>query len=128
MHDIHVFWITETLGTWLRDSTKNQTKDTPLPGQCGVLQVNFQCVLPGSKFGHKISFAIRSKHSEIKSPLQAENFSGLVKRFSKFAKGIYEICDCNFFNFALIIIAGFFFQWYNSYHSYILLAIIGEEP
>ena len=28
---------------------------------------------------------------------------GVVKHFSEFAKGIYEICDHNFFNLAIII-------------------------
>ena len=30
-------------------------------------------------------------------------FGGFVKHFSEFAKGIYEICDHNFFNLAIII-------------------------
>ena len=30
-----------------------------------------------------------------------------MKHFSEFVKGIYETCDCNFFNFAVIIVAVF---------------------
>ena len=30
-----------------------------------------------------------------------------MKRFSEFAKGIYETCDYNIFNFALIIVVIF---------------------
>ena len=36
--------------------------------------------------------------------LQAGKCLGFVKRFSEFVKGIYEICDCNFLNFALTIV------------------------
>ena len=42
--------------------------------------------------------------SEENSPPQSKTLLSFMKRFSKFAKGIYETCDCNFFNFALIIV------------------------
>ena len=32
---------------------------------------------------------------------------GLVKRFSEFAKGIYETCGCNFFNLSIIVVVVF---------------------
>ena len=41
---------------------------------------------------------------EENSPSQAKNFLGFVKRFSKFARGIYETCDRNFFNLALTFV------------------------
>ena len=31
-------------------------------------------------------------------------YLGFMKRFSEFAKGIYETCDCNFFNLALAVV------------------------
>ena len=36
-----------------------------------------------------------------------------MKHFSEFVKGIYETCDCNFFNFAVIIVADVFFDSTN---------------
>ena len=36
-----------------------------------------------------------------------KNVLGFAKRFSEFAKGIYEICDRNLFNLAIIIVAVF---------------------
>ena len=33
-----------------------------------------------------------------------KKFLGFVKRFSKFARGIYETCDRNFFNLALTFV------------------------
>ena len=35
-------------------------------------------------------------------------FRGFVKRFSEFAKGIYEKCDRHFFNLAIIIVVAVF--------------------
>ena len=39
---------------------------------------------------------------------QAKKLLGFVKRFSEFKKGIYETCDRNFFNLALIIVVVIF--------------------
>ena len=36
-----------------------------------------------------------------------KNVLGFVKRFSEFVKGIYEICNHNLFNLAIIIVAVF---------------------
>ena len=58
-----------------------------------------------SKFGNKNSFAKKSEHSKENSPPQAKKFLGFAKRFSEFAKGIYETCNRNFFNLTLIIAA-----------------------
>ena len=55
----------------------------------------------------KIALQKKSKHSKENSPPQAINFLGFVKDFSKFVKGIYETCNRNFFNLALIIAAVF---------------------
>ena len=49
------------------------------------------------------SFAKKSERSEENSPLQAKKCLGFVKRFSEFAKGIYETYDRNFFNLALVV-------------------------
>ena len=49
-----------------------------------------------------------------------------VNCFSEFAKGIYGACDRNFFNLALTSCC--FFQLYDSYSIYVLLAIISKEP
>ena len=57
----------------------------------------------GSKFGNKNSFAKKFERSNENSPSQAKIFLGFVKHFSEFAKGIYETCDCNFFNLALVV-------------------------
>ena len=57
----------------------------------------------GSKFGNKNSFAKKFERSNENSPSQAKIFLGFVKRFSEFVKGIYETCDCNFFNLALVV-------------------------
>ena len=57
----------------------------------------------GSKFGNKNSFAKNFERSNENSPSQAKIFLGFVKHFSEFAKGIYETCDCNFFNLALVV-------------------------
>ena len=42
------------------------------------------------------------KNYEKYSLPQAKKCLGFVKHFSEFAKGIYETCDRNFFNLALI--------------------------
>ena len=60
--------------------------------------------LAGSEFGNKNSFAKKFERSEEYSPLQAKKILGFVKRFSKFARGIYETCDRNFFNLALTFV------------------------
>ena len=62
----------------------------------------------GSKFEkNKNSFAKKSEHSKENSLPQTELFwgGGSVKHFSKLAMGIYETCDCYFFNFGLITVA-----------------------
>ena len=58
----------------------------------------------GPKFGKKNSLAKKFEHSVENSLPQATNFLGFVKCFSEFAKGIYEICDRDFFKLAIIII------------------------
>ena len=68
-------------------------------GGCGV---RFS-IKTGSKFGNKNSFAKKFERSNENSPSQAKIFLGFVKHFSEFAKGIYETCDCNFFNLALVV-------------------------
>ena len=45
-----------------------------------------------------------AKRSEKDSPLQAKTFLSFVKRFSEFAKRIYETRNPNFFNFKLIVV------------------------
>ena len=55
----------------------------------------------------KNSFAKNSEHSKENSPPQAKKFLGFVKYFSEFATGIYETCNNNFFNFALIVVTIF---------------------
>ena len=45
-----------------------------------------------------------AKRSEKESPLQAKTFLSFVKRFSEFAKRIYETRNPNFFNFKLIVV------------------------
>ena len=59
----------------------------------------------GPNLETKIASQKKSEHSEENSPSQVKTFLDFVKCFSKLAKGIYETCDCNFFNFALLIIA-----------------------
>ena len=54
-----------------------------------------------------------SKNSSVarKIPRRMLNFffgGGVVKRFSEFAKGIYEKCDRHFFNLAIIIVVAVF--------------------
>ena len=57
-----------------------------------------------------------SKNSSVarKIPRRMLNFfwggggGGFVKRFSEFAKGIYEKCDRHFFNLAIIIVVAVF--------------------
>ena len=57
-----------------------------------------------------------SKNSSVarKIPRRMLNFfwggggGGFVKRFSEFAKGIYEKCDRQFFNLAIIIVVAVF--------------------
>ena len=46
----------------------------------------------------------KSDHSKENSLLQAKHFLGFVKGFSESVKGIYETCNCNFFNLAIIIV------------------------
>ena len=58
----------------------------------------------GSEFVNKNSFAKKSDHSKENSLLQAKHFLGFVKGFSESVKGIYETCNCNFFNLAIIIV------------------------
>ena len=59
-------------------------------------------VTVGSKFGNKNSFAKKSECSK------ENNVLGFVKHFSEFTKGMYETCNCDFFNLALIIIVAAF--------------------
>ena len=61
-------------------------------------------ILAGSEFGNKNSFAKKSKRSEKDSLPQAKIFLSFVKRFSEFAKRIYETRNPNFFNFKLIVV------------------------
>ena len=53
------------------------------------------------------------ERSEENTPPHAKLFfgrggGGFVKRFSEFAKGIYEKCDRHFFNLAIIIVVAVF--------------------
>ena len=41
------------------------------------------------------------------APAQAKNILGFVKRFSEFSKGIYETCNRDIFNLALVIVVVF---------------------
>ena len=52
----------------------------------------------------KNSFARKSECNKEKSMPQAKNILGFVKCFTEFAKGIYEICDRNFFNLTVVIV------------------------
>ena len=45
--------------------------------------------------------------SEDNSSPQAKTFLGFVKRFIEFTKGIYETCNRDFFNLALIVVIVF---------------------
>ena len=38
---------------------------------------------------------------------ETEAFLGFVRCFSKFTRGIYKTCYCNFFNLAIIIVIVF---------------------
>ena len=58
----------------------------------------------GSECGNKNDLAKKSDYSKENSLPQAKKCLGFGKRFSKFAKGIYETCDRNFFNLALTIV------------------------
>ena len=69
---------------------------------------------PGSEFGNKNSFAKNSECSEENSPPQAKLFWGFVKCFSEYAKRIYETCDHNFFNLAIIIVQFILFPRFGS--------------
>ena len=60
--------------------------------------------MAGSEFGNKNSFAKKSERSEECSPPQTKEILVFVKRFRKFARGIYETCDRNFFNLALTFV------------------------
>ena len=64
--------------------------------------------LIGSKFGNKNSFAKKSERSEDNNSFQAKKLLDFVKRFSEFVVVIYETCDRNFFNLALIIVGAVF--------------------
>ena len=57
----------------------------------------------GWHFRVQNSFANKSNCSEQNSTPQAKFLGGFGKHFSEFAKGIYETCDHNFFNLAIII-------------------------
>ena len=61
--------------------------------------------------------------TKIASQKSRKTFSGFVKRFGEFAKGIYEICSHNNFNLALIVFSSVQFILF-----YVLLAKISEEP
>ena len=60
------------------------------------------------------SFTKKSEHSKENSPLQAKKSLDFVKCFREFVKGIYETCNCNFFNLALTTVA-VVFSVYSSY-------------
>ena len=62
---------------------------------------------PDSEFGNKNSFAKKSERSEENSMSETEAFLGFERCFSKFTRGIYKTCYCNFFNLAIIIVIVF---------------------
>ena len=54
--------------------------------------------------------ALQKKKTSVERKItrrRLKNVLGFAKRFSEFAKGIYEICNRNLFNLAIIIVAVF---------------------
>ena len=59
------------------------------------------------QFGNENSSAKKSERSKENNLPQAKKLWDFVKCLSEFAKGIYETCDRNFFNLAIIIVTLF---------------------
>ena len=54
---------------------------------------------------HFLGLNSETKIALQKKALHSKETLGFVKCFSEFSKRIYETCDCNFFNFVIIIVA-----------------------
>ena len=61
----------------------------------------------GPNLETKIASQKKNERREENTRHRLKNVLGFAKHFSEFAKGIYEICDRNLFNLAIIIVAVF---------------------